>query len=382
MPHSFVLRSRVSRLLAVSACCFLTALGGCSGLFEGKKIDYKSANKLPPLEVPPDLAAPGGDSRYKVPDAVPKDETTYSEYSQRHNAPAAEPARDDVLPASDKVRMERAGLQRWLVVKAPPDQVWFLVKDFWQENGFIIKKEDPEAGYMETDWSENRARIPVGGLTGFLNKALDSVSSLPERDMFRTRLERGTEPGTTEVYISHRGMAEVYVKERDNNTKWQVRPSDPELEAKMLTRLAQRLGVPAPEAKTLVKEADTAPVRASLVKSDKGSVVEMKDSFDRAWRRVGLALDRIGFMVEDRNRADGVYFVQYQDPEAEPPKRTGLARLAFWRSDEKKGPEHYRIKVSGEDGSGSRVSVLDHTGKPDDGDTSRRILAMLVEQLR
>lgn len=373
---------RSMRAVALSILCVAVfQMAGCSGALEGKKIDYKSADKLPPLEVPPDLATPTPGTRYSVPDSPGGDGATYSSYTQgRSTGGTARQAR--VLPGADGVHMERAGIQRWLVVDAPPDQVWFVVKDFWQESGFILKDEDPEAGYMETDWAEDRARIPVGGLTGLLNRALDAVSSLPERDMFRTRLEAGKEPGTTEVYISHRGLAEVYVRERDNNTKWQVRPSDPELEAKMLVRLAQRLGVPEQTAQALVPEADAAPVRASLVKADVGSAVALKDGFDRAWRRVGLALDRIGFMVEDRNRADGIYYVRYQDPEAEPPKKKGLGRLAFWRSEEKKVSEHYQIRVATETSGGAEVRVLDGSGAPDDSDTARRILALLVDQLK
>jgi outer membrane protein assembly factor BamC len=131
--------------------------------------------------------------------------------------------------------------------------------------------------------------------------------------------------------------------------------------------------------------ADATPARASLVRADTGSAVALADGFDRAWRRVGLALDRVGFMVEDQNRAEGLYFVRYQDPEAEPPKRSGMSRLAFWKSDEKKGPEQYRIQVSGAKStgaSGTEVKVLNSAGSADDSDTAKRILALLVEQLK
>lgn len=376
---------RVLGARALLLACVLVA--GCTGAFEGKKIDYKSAGKLPPLEVPPDLATPTPGTRYTVPDSAPGERRTFSEYQQQGKAAAGGGVAGAVLPATDRVRMERAGLQRWLVVEAPPDQVWPLVRDFWQENGFLIKSEEPEIGYMETDWAENRARIPVGGLTGFLNKALDAVSSLPERDKFRSRLERASDPGTTEVYISHKGIAEVYIRERDNNTRWQARPTDPELEATMLTRLANRLGLEPQQVAAIAKAADAAEARAALVRWKDVSVVALNDSFDRAWRRVGLALDRVGFMVEDRNRADGVYFVRYQDPEAEAPKKSGVSRLAFWRSDDPKNPDQFRIQVAAAPdapagASSAQVRVLDRNGAPDGSDTAKRILALLVEQLK
>lgn len=356
-----------------------SVLSGCSGVFEGKKIDYKSAGKAPPLEVPPDLARPPTGSRYSVPDADQKN--TFSEYENKRTAPGARAGTPTALPPIERVQMQRGGIQRWLVVKAPVDTVWPLVKDFWQENGFLIDSEDSRSGWMETDWAENRAKVAVGGLTGLLNRALDSVVSLPERDKFRTRLERGAD-GVTEVYISHKGVAEVYVRERDNNTRWQARPSDTELEALMLSRLAQRLGLDEPQAKAVARASDAAKPQATLVTSGDGIALSLPDPFDRAWRRVGLALDRVGFAVEDRNRADGIYFVRYQDPDAAPVARTGVSKLAFWRSDEKAGPAQYRVRVANQADGGSEVVVLDKDGAPEKSDTGKRILGLLVEQLK
>lgn len=360
-------------------------LAGCSGALEGKKIDYKSAGKLPPLEIPPDLAVPGNNNRYSVPEATPGAAAVFSQYDQQRGTKPAAPVSSGVLPTFERVRVERGGTQRWLVVKATPEQIFPVVRDFWQENGFLIKTEEPAIGLLETDWAENRAKLPIGGITGFLNKQLDVLTSLPERDRFRTRLERGTEPGTTEVFLSHKGMAEVYYKERDNNTRWQVRPSDPELEALMLGKLALRFGVAKPaDAVALVRSADKAPPQASVVKSASGSSVKLNDGFDRAWRRVGLALDRVGFMVEDRNRAEGTYFVRYQDPEADSAKpKSALSKLAFWRSDDagKKGPEQYRVSVAAQ-GTGTEVKVLNKEGVVDGTDAGKRILALLAEQLQ
>jgi len=373
------------RTIGCAIALAAAVLAGCSGALEGKKIDYKSAGKLPPLEIPPDLAVPGNNNRYAVPEATPGAAAVFSQYDQQRGSKPAAPAPSGVLPTFERVRVERGGTQRWLVVKATPEQIFPVVRDFWQENGFLIKIEEPAIGLLETDWAENRAKLPIGGITGFLNKQLDVLTSLPERDRFRTRLERGTEPGTTEVFLSHKGMAEVYYKERDNNTRWQVRPSDPELEALMLGKLALRFGVAKPaDAVALVRGADKAPPRATVVKSATGSSVKLNDGFDRAWRRVGLALDRVGFMVEDRNRAEGTYFVRYQDPEADSAKpKSALSKLAFWRSDDagKKGPEQYRVSVAAQ-GTGTEVKVLNKEGVVDGTDAGKRILALLAEQLQ
>ncbi|MBP7079753.1 MAG: outer membrane protein assembly factor BamC, partial [Rhodocyclaceae bacterium] len=228
------------------APCVLSAvfLAACSGsLVESKKIDYKSAstNKIPSLEIPPDLTQPGTDDRYAVPDAAPKSTATFSSYSTDRGTKAA-PGTQTILPQVEKMRVDRDGNQRWLVVPGAPEQLWPNIKDFWVETGFVINMEMPEAGIMETDWAENRANVPDGFLRQKLGGILDSVYSTPERDKFRTRLEKGKEPGTVEVYISHRGMYEIYIDEGRDQTKWQPRPVDPELEAEMLRRLMVRLG--------------------------------------------------------------------------------------------------------------------------------------------
>ena len=130
----------------------------------------------------------------------------------------------------------------WLVVAGTPDQVWPMIKDFWQETGFLVNVEVPEAGVMETDWAENRAKIGEDIIRSTLGKMFDSLYSTAERDKFRTRIEPGAEPGTVDIFISHRGMYEVYISEGKYQTRWQPREADPELEAEMLRRLMVRFG--------------------------------------------------------------------------------------------------------------------------------------------
>jgi len=374
-------------LLAAAAL----ALGGCSwssDMFEGKKIDYKSAGTLPPLEVPPDLTTPARDNRYVVPETGKSAATLSGYQAERAQAQGRPVANTTVLPSVEKMRIERAGDQRWLVVSESADKLWPLVKDFWQENGFLIAMDVPDAGVMETDWAENRAKIPQDVIRAMLGKLLDSVYSTAERDKFRTRLERGTD-GATEIYISHRGMVEVYTTEYRDNTRWQPRPPDPGLEAEFLRRLMVRLGAQEEKAKEVTTATGAAqPARATIKKGLDGSEqLEVFEPFDRTWRRVGLALDRVGFTVEDRDRQKGQYFVRYADPEAEldkkNPKNAGwLDRLAFWRSDDPKvKAEQYRVQVTAA-AANSEVHVLNKDGAPENSQTTRRILTLLQEQLR
>jgi outer membrane protein assembly factor BamC len=374
-----------SSQLVAAAIAAVLVLAGCSGsLLEGKKIDYKSAGNVKPLEVPKDLSAPPTSDRYNIPEAS-SGSATASEYAAegQGKGPNAAPGATPVLPPQDKIRFERAGSQRWIVVDAEPEALWPIIKEFWQDNGFLIDIESPQTGIMETDWAENRAKIPDSVIRNVLTKYLDSAYSYPERDKFRTRLERSQEPGSTEVYISHRGMAEINIA-KDRYTEkniWQVRPIDPDLEAAMLSRLAVRLGAREEQIAAELK----APEQPKATISRNGELPEallLVDSFDRAWRRVGLALDRVGFTVEDRDRAQGLYYVRYVDADAADKKEKGFwSKLAFWSSDGPKKDEQYRISVAGAT-QGTEVKVLDGKGAKSSSPTAGRILALLQQELK
>ncbi|MDR1647224.1 MAG: outer membrane protein assembly factor BamC [Zoogloeaceae bacterium] len=363
-------------------------LSGCAGSIipETKKVDYKSAGRAPTLEVPPDLTQLSRDDRFVVPDFSSKGQATFSEYSAER-APGAEGAQASVvLPNIPNMRVERAGNQRWLVVTAPADKLWDSVRDFWQELGFIITVEAQEAGIMETDWAENRAKIPDDIIRNTIGKLFDSLYSTGERDKFRTRFEPGATPGTTDIFISNRRMEEVYTSKAQDDTRWQPAPPDAELEAEMLRRLMVRLGTDEKRAEAALAVTAQGEERARLLKAGDGSgELEIQDRFDRAWRRLGLALDRVGFTVEDRDRSQGIYFVRYVDPETDlPQKKEGwLSRLAFWQGSSKKEAQpRYRIHVQDGGTEITRVQVFTPEGGVARNETARKILSLLHEQLK
>ena len=374
-------------VLRVSLCALALAVAGCANIgLESKKIDYKSASKtnVPTLEIPPDLTSPTRDNRFAVPDTGGKGSATYSQYSGERTL-AKEQQQGDVLPKVDKTRIERSGSQRWLVVAETPDKLWDKVKEFWQETGFLIKLELPEAGVMETDWAENRAKIGDDFIRNMLGKVLDSLYSTAERDKFRTRMEPGSEPGTTDIFISHRGMYEIYVSEGKDQTKWQPRDADPELEAEMLRRLMVHFGTDQKRAEVEMAAAKAKPQERAKLKrgTDGAGTLEVEERFDRAWRRVGLALDRVGFTVEDRDRSKGLFFVRYVDPESDSQnKKDGmLSKLAFWKPSTPAPQTRYRVYVKDE-GAMTTVQVLSNEGGIDQSETSRKILGLLYEQLK
>lgn len=384
----------------VLGAAILTSLAGCGGslssMLEPERVDYKSASKAPSktLEIPPNLTQLQRDNRYAINENNRGVATAsgYSQQQQGSGAAAATGGAQVVAPAvASDMRVERDGNQRWLVAKKSPEVLWPQIKDFWQESGFLINVEMPDVGVLETDWAEKRLNVPQGTIRGFLAKTLDTAYDSALRDKFRTRLERAPD-GSTEIYISHRGAEEVFTGTTSTSgpqsTMWVGRPADPELEAQMLSKLMVRLGAEEVRAKSVVANASPVQVRSRLVKAESGAYVENNEGFDRAWRRVGLALDRVGFTVEDRDRSQGVYFVRYVDQDKEAKARAEsekgfISKLFSWGSskDDPKSAQRYRISVKETTGV-SRVQVLDAEGRPDNSATAGRILALLNEQLK
>jgi outer membrane protein assembly factor BamC len=355
-----------SRLALLSVSLTLAA---CSAL-DSDKINYKSAGKGPSLEVPPDLTQLSRDTRYVVPGGV----VTASSF-QLGQATESTPTAATSL---GDVRIERAGTQRWLVINRPADKLWEPVRDFWQENGFLLAMDQANLGIMETDWAENRAKLPQDFIRNSLGKVFDSLYSTGERDKFRTRLERNA-TGGTDIFISHRGMIEVYSSTLKDSTVWQPRAADPELEAEFLRRLMVKLGVTQEQSKALVAAGATK--NSSRVSTVNGQpVVQIDDGFDRAWRRVGLSLDRTGFTVEDRDRSQGIYFVRYVEPAADKSEPGFLGKL-FGGSKADTAPLKYRIAVASQ-GESTTVSVQSVGGKPETSANAQRIVQVIADDLK
>ncbi|MFW2355595.1 outer membrane protein assembly factor BamC [Hydrogenophaga sp.] len=358
-----------SRLGLVAVAALIAS--GCSMLQEDK-IDYKSAQRGSTLDVPPDLTQLSRDSRYNVPG------TTVTASGYQAAQPAQATAATTATATVGDVRIERAGNQRWLVVNRPADKLWSPVRDFWQENGFLLDIDQETLGIMETDWAENRAKLPQDFIRSTIGKVFENLYSTGERDRFRTRLER-TANGSTEVYISHRGMVEVYSSTDKDQTVWQPRPADVELETEFLRRLMVKLGVTEAQAQAVTA---TAPVQAAakVVSVNNAPVVQFEDNFDRAWRRVGLSLDRTGFTVEDRDRSKGIYFVRYVEPVTNATEPGFFSKL-FGGSKKEAATERYQVVVRSA-GTATTVSVLGAQGQADASANARRITQLLADDLK
>ena len=368
----------------VMALVGVLSLGACSSIENfagGDRVDYRTAPaKAVPLDVPPDLTQLARDTRYQ-PQAGAVSAAAFQAGSA---APRAATGATSVAPqALGKVRIEREGNQRWLSTPLNPDQLWPQLQTFWKDNGMTLVTDQPLIGVMETDWAENRAKLPDDFLRRTLGRFIDSLYSTGERDKYVTRVERSA--AGSDVFITHRGLLEAVKTDGGRqleSTQWVRRPNDPELEAALLVRLMVKLGLSDEQAKVaLGAPVAVAPARARVVEGLPAAALQVDDNFERAWRRVGLALDRAGFTVEDRDRAQGLYFVRYVDPAFAGQEEPGFFAKLFGADKGDTGPKKYRISVKGE-GTGSTVSVLNALGTPENGDTGKRIIALLVEDLK
>jgi outer membrane protein assembly factor BamC len=360
-------------------------LAGCSSVgdfFAGDRVDYRSnAKRTDTLEVPPDLTQLSREGRYQPQTTGPVSATAYAAQPSATKATAAATIAPQTV---GDMRIERAGNQRWLVTPMTTEELWPQLQAFWQETGFAIAVNTPEAGVMETDWRENRAKLPQDIVRRTLGGLLETLYSTGESDKFRTRVERVS--GGTEVYISHRGMEEVYTSTQGSRaydeTRWQPRPPDPQLEAEMLSLLMVKLGKKPEAAQAEVASAPAPAPRARVLADASAAALQVDEPFDRAWRRVGLSLDRSGFTVEDRDRAGGLYFVRYAEPAQAQKDQPGFFSRLFGRgSAEAKAPDRYRIALTS-DAQHTRVSILDAQGAPSNNAVAQRIVALLVEDLK
>ena len=374
-----LLRQYCATLLMLSLVSIV--LLGCKSVTTNDTVDYKSAGAVrgPNLSYPPDLITAQADRRYIVQDGA----ATMSEYNAAVKKSVQ--TRKNVMTGIPGMRIARDGERRWLVVEKPAPELYPQIKDFWQENGFLLVIDSPSTGIMETDWAENRAKIAQDFIRNIIGGALDSIYDTGERDKYKTRLEV-SKPGETEIYITQRGAIEKCTTDSTGaciSTIWTARPNDPELEAVFLARLMERLGMTQEMARAQV----AAPLgpktpKAKLVQEGVNTAyIEMAAGFDRAWRDTGLALDRSNFTVEDRNRANGVYYVRYVNPKDLGDTKGFFTNLFSSKDDSSLKAKKYLVVVKSTGDSSSSVYVQNADGKSENTAAGLQLLTLLTEQM-
>ena len=371
-------RSLAIFALVVTASATLTA---CKSVTSSDTVDYKSSGAVrgPNLAYPPDLITAQADRRYIVQDGT----ATMSEYNAAVKKSVQ--MRSNVMTGIPGMRIARDGERRWLVVEKPAPELYPQVKDFWQENGFLLVVDSPSTGIMETDWAENRAKIAQDWLRSTVGGAIDSMYDTGERDKYKTRLEV-SKPGETEIYITQRGAIERCTSDATGNcisTIWTPRPNDPELEAAFLARLMERLGMTQEQAKAMVAVplGPKTPKAKFVEDGNNQAHIELSSGFDRSWRDVGLALDRSNFTVEDRNRANGVYYVRYVNPKDLGDTKGFFSNLFSSKNDSNLKAKKYQVLVKSTGENSASVYVQDADGKPENSPAGVQLLTLLTESL-
>jgi len=375
--------------VVMTGVLLLSACGSASdgGYLPDQRLQYKKQREaVENLEIPPDLTAGSFDDAMDVP--LLGGTTTYSEYMGGQAARRRTVGNAQVLPEVKDVKLRREGNTRWLEIDGSPQRIWPKLIGFWRSQGILLVEQDPSAGIMKTDWLENRAEIRRDFIAKLLRKVVDELYSTSVRDQYRVRIEPGLRAGTTDLYLTHRAMEEHLrssVTGGGTTSIWEPAPADPGKEATMLRRLMVHLGASRQSESRLAaatRQQATRGLKSQLTKGPGGeSLLIIADEYRRAWRLTGVALDRVGFAVEDRDRMRGIYYVRYDDPAAGEEKKGWGSKLAFWRSDDRKGAARYQVKLMG-DGARTRVLVRNQVGQPASSVTAERILRLLHEQIR
>jgi outer membrane protein assembly factor BamC len=381
-PKDFMKRfhRRIPATGTLAAAVVLSTLAGCgslSSMLAGDRVNYQKADAAPTLQVPTDLSSPKIDQRYVAPPATVLGNAPQLSITQEGTKTLGLPTARDPLG----MHVEEDRDQHWLVVDGrSPEELWPELKTFWSDSGFAIVTDSPGTGVMETDWAENRAKIPQDWFRRTLGKLVDGIYSSGTKDKFRTRVERNAD-GSTSIYITHRGMEEKAVGRYEETTRWEDTPRDPQLELAFMDRLMNKFGLTKPQAQQLI--ADARPATARVVRLDESSgvpVIVVNEGLDRAWLRVGLALDRGDFVVDDSNRQQGTFTVRYADP-VKSVEKEGLLGKLFTSKPNKNQQRAYHVSLRAASTGGTQVSVVDANGQPDTSAEARKIVTLLQTQL-
>jgi outer membrane protein assembly factor BamC len=388
-------------------------VAGC-GTSSPTQIDYKSdsKSKQASLAVPPNMM----DQRSLPPQGG---ETSLSALKQ---VQAQAPVSDlTVAPVVQGMHIQRDGTESWLVLdNKTPDQAWAQIRRFWQEQGFLLVVDQRDKGVMETDWNETHASINDGLIRSTLSKAMGNSYVASERNKYRTRLEAAPNGGTY-VFISQKGMQEALSGTNNDSTTWQPKPNDPGLETEYLKRLMASLALAdsrsaagsttqstalSPAGAQTAPGAATAGANSAAAKAAAENValstqppvpdqnetsntsaqytsteLTLGEPYDRAWVRVGIALDRSNFTVDNRDRTRGLYSIRYVDP-----KDMRSAEQGFWsqvfHGKTEKVAKQYLLNVRAVTPDQTRIAVVDDKGNIDASQPAKEIMSLVVDQLR
>ena len=285
-------------------------LAACSG--SSSDLTYLNSRVFPDLEVPPDLTIEEADSNFRLPAVFSGDGK-----GSGNSVP--------VLANVDSIKLEGHADFYWLSVDEPVGNLYQLVKDFWASEGFTLAMDEPVIGIMKTDWDfseEGKGNEDKG----FFARLFSSDDLSPSQDQFKTRIARGPEKATSEIYISHRGTeykhvmsnqqgqqyARVHLTDFEEEDDWTFRASEPELEVEMLSRLMIYLGLRKVEVDGKFSNIKLFSPRATIHTNFSGNdtadeiYILVKDVYKRTWYRTLHQLDRLNFKIISADISSGI----------------------------------------------------------------------------
>jgi len=281
---------------------FVSVLNGC--IYRDLSESYQQAEDIKTIKLPDSLSHVEQEPLFPIPEIKVKEESFYDIKTDGFIVPRPEPMSAEREQA--KIKIQKVGSKRWVLVEAPTSQVWPLTQSFLSQSGISVINRVPDTGLVETAWVEFK-----------------SATSKPSQ--FRVLIEKGLRPETTEIHIVQRDRSVEIGK------VWPNTSIDPEREAWLLEAMANSLaGNIQNRAASLLGQSVGGEVKAKLFMGENEPLLGLSLEEGRAWATVAHALEKEGFMVWEEDSENRVFYAQFSGFE----KKRGWFKRLFMGSPE------------------------------------------------
>ena len=267
----------------------------------------------------------------------------------------------------------------------PGRNLWPQIGDFWLELGFILNIDSPEIGVMETDWAEDRAKIPQVSPPS-IGKVLDGLFSTPSATSSAPASKQGMGNGHGGGHLAprhdgnlpHRGqglddLAAASRRPPSSKGRDAASPDGPPLVPRRRVprsrspRRSRRSGAHRLRARRPGDAGDGRGIRSCLAsRRPLRSTASVSPSRTATVRRVctscGTSIPDAGQPQHEKGFCRGW------------PSGAAMPNRRRWQSE-------YRLRVQGQ-GEGLAGQRAHPRGRARQPDTARRMLGLLREQLR
>ena len=253
-------------------------LSSCSYLLTDHKNDYLNEKQEKSLDLPENLTTRPIIDYYPINSSNP--ETVGNEY----NIPM--PQQVFSSGTSNEVRMHKLGEIRWVYVETLPSSAWPMMNDFWITSGYSLAKSDPTSGIIEST-----------------NLGDDEIKS-----KLVMKVEHGIRQASSEIFITH-------LEEIDG--QWIRVVGNNNLEEETMRNVLDYFATTPPSGGTsLVALNLNYGQKAALLQDDSQvSFIELNLEYARAWAAVDRALKEALINVNDLDRDEGVFYVNFSREE-------------------------------------------------------------------